>query len=273
MHNLSRGPDHLPALGLGTWELRGRTCRRAVRHALHIGYRHIDTAAMYQNELEVGQGIRESGIPRQDLFLTTKLGMTQLRRADAISSAEASLRQLAADYVDLLLIHWPRREAPLGETLEALMSMVEAGKARHIGVSNFPSALLREAASLAPIACNQVEYHPFLSQRTLLATARELEIAVVAYSPLAVGRVVRDKTLRVIGKRYGKSAAQIALRWLLQQDGVGALTRSRRRSRRKAALAVLDFELSDQDMTAVSALARGERFFEPDWFAYRWDED
>lgn len=273
MQYLSLGPAHMPALGLGTWELRGRTCRRAVRHALQIGYRHVDTAAMYENEHEVGQGIRDSGVARNDIFLTTKLGMTQQRRADVIASAEGSLRHLETDYVDLLLIHWPRPEVPLAETLEALTSLVEAGKARHIGVSNFPSALLREAASLAPVACNQVEYHPFLSQRTVLATARELEIAVVAYSPLAAGRVVRDKTLRAMGKRLGKSAAQIALRWLIQQEGVGALTRSTRRSRRKASLAALDFTLAPEDMAAVSALARGERFFAPDWFAYPWDED
>ncbi|HKW55250.1 MAG TPA: aldo/keto reductase, partial [Stellaceae bacterium] len=233
----------VPALGLGTWQLSGRGCFEAVRQALDLGYRHIDTAQMYGNETEVGWAIRESGVARDLIFLTTKLAPGNLAAAAAKRSTEESLRRLATDHVDLLLIHWPTGEAPLGETLGALAALRKAGKTRFIGVSNFNVALLQEAAEThgADLLCNQVEYHPYLSQRAVLAAVRRHGVMLTAYSPLARGRVQRDAALTAIGHVYGKSPAQAALRWLLDQDGVAAIPKATSRAHLAANLAVFDF--------------------------------
>ena len=265
----------VPALGLGTWQLSGRGCFEAVRQALDLGYWHIDTAQMYGNETEVGWAIRESGIARDQIFLTTKLAPGNHAAAAVRRSTEESLRRLATDHIDLLLIHWPTGEVPLGETLGALAALRQAGKARHIGVSNFNVALLEEAIGThgAELLCNQVEYHPFLSQRAVLAAVRRHGVMLTAYSPLARGRVQRDPVLTGIGRAYGKSPAQVALRWLLDQDGVVAIPKAASRTHLAANLAVFDLALSASDRAAIDALRDGYRVVDPAGWAPDWDSE
>jgi 2,5-diketo-D-gluconate reductase B len=217
MQHLDVKGAHVPALGLGTWQMSGRTCYDGVRQAIELGYRHIDTAQIYGNEAEVGRAIRDSGIARGDLFVTTKVAPGNLAGAKVRRSTEESLRRLGLDQLDLLLIHWPTGEAPLGETLDALAALRQAGKTRFIGVSNFTVALLKEAVEAigADLLCNQVEYHPFLSQRLVMAAVRHYGMMLTAYTPLARRGAERDRTLTAIGRKYGKSPAQVALRWLL----------------------------------------------------------
>jgi 2,5-diketo-D-gluconate reductase B len=263
----------VPALGLGTWQLSGRGCNEAVRHALDLGYRHIDTAQIYGHETEVGWAVRDSGLARDQIFLTTKLAPGNHAAAAVKRSTEESLRRLATDHVDLLLIHWPTGEVPLGETLGALAALRQAGKARHIGVSNFTVALLEEAIDThgADLLCNQVEYHPYLSQRAVLAALRRHGMMLTAYSPLARGRVQRDPVLTRIGATYGKSPAQVALRWLLDQEGVVAIPKAASRAHLAANLAVFDFALSASDRAQIDALRDGYRVVDPAGWAPDWD--
>ena len=263
----------VPALGLGTWELSGRACFEAVRHALDLGYRHIDTAQMYGNETEVGWAVRGSGFTCDQIFLTTKLAPGNYAAAAVERSTEESLRRLATDHVDLLLIHWPTGEVPLGETLGALAALRQAGKARCIGVSNFNVALLREAVEThgAELLCNQVEYHPYLSQHAVLAAVRQHGLMLTAYSPLARGRVQRDAALTAIGRKYGKSPTQVALRWLLDQDGVAAIPKAASRAHLAANLAVFDFALGAADRAQIDALRAGYRVVDPAGWAPDWD--
>ena len=263
----------VPALGLGTWQLSGRSCFETVRQALDLGYRHIDTAQMYGNETEVGWAIRESGIDRDAIFLTTKIAPGNMAAAAVRRSTEESLRRLATDHVDLLLIHWPAGEVPLGETLGALARLRDAGKARHIGVSNFNVALLEEAVATqgADIFCNQVEYHPYLSQRAVLAAVRRHGLLLTAYSPLARGRIQRDPALASIARSYGKSPAQVALRWLLDQDGVAAIPKAAGRAHLAANLAIFDFALRPEHRAAIDALDDNYRVVDPAGWAPDWD--
>lgn len=263
----------VPALGLGTWQLSGRSCFETVRQALDLGYRHIDTAQMYGNETEVGWAMRESGLARDAIFLTTKLAPGNLAAAAVRRTTEESLRRLATDHVDLLLIHWPTGEAPLDETLGALAALRDAGKARHVGVSNFNVALLEEAIAThgADLLCNQVEYHPHLSQRAVLASVRRHGLMLTAYSPLARGRVQRDPALAAIARKYGKSAAQVALRWLLDQDGVAAIPKAASRAHLAANLDIFDFTLSADDRAAIDALGGIHRVVDPVGWAPDWD--
>ena len=252
----------VPALGLGTWTLRGRQCVDTVRMALDVGYRHIDTARMYGNEAEVGSAVRDSPIDREDVFVTTKIWPDDLAYPDVKRCAEDSLRNLNTGYVDLLLVHWPSKTVPLRETLKALGEIKAAGKARLVGVSNFNTALMREAVEEcgADIACNQVEYHPFLPQNRVLGLAREYGMMLTAYMPLAKGKVARHPVLTEIAERHGKTAAQVALRWLIQQGPVAAIPKSGRESHCRENFDVFDFELSAQDMARVSSLtARNDR--------------
>lgn len=263
----------IPALGFGTWQIEGDDCRRAVIAAIEAGYRHIDTAQWYGNEEHVGAGIRESDVGRDELFLTTKLPPPSLSRDGVRTGCEESLERLQTDYLDLLLIHWPSGEIPLSETMDAMNALREAGKAKHIGVSNLPVALLEEAqrVSACPLLCNQVEYHPYLSQSKVLDCCRGHGILLTAYSSLARGEVLDDPVLQKIGRRHGKSPAQVSLRWLLQQPGVIAVTKAAKADHARANLEVFDFELADDDMEAIFALARGHRLIEPH-FAPKWDE-
>ena len=265
----------VPALGFGTWALSGNAAYQATRMVLDLGYRHIDTAQIYGNEAEIGRAIRDSGIPREEIFLTTKIAPNNLRKADVRRSHEESLNRLGLDQVDLLLIHWPNASIPLGETLEALAGLREAGKTRTIGVSNFTIALLREAIERhgADIICNQVEYHPFLPQRRLLEAMRRYGLMLTAYAPVARGRVFRDQTLTAIAKKYGKAAGQVALRWLLDQGQVSAIPKAGRREHAAANIDLFDFHLSPEDRATIDKLA-GDADRMVEWAGYtpRWDE-
>lgn len=259
----------MPKLGLGTFGLRGPECARAVTEAIRLGYRHIDTAEMYDNEGPVGQGVRDSGVPREQVFVTTKVWWTNL--ADPEAALAASLRRLRFDWVDLFLIHWPNPAVPLARTLAAMVRLKEIGLARAIGVANFPSALLREAvATGAPIACNQVEYHVMLGQRAILEVARAHRIAVTAYSPLGKGGLVNDPTLAAIARRHGATPAQVALAWLIGQDLVAAIPKSGNPQRMRENLGALALRLTDEDRAAIAALPKDRRVISPAW-APAWD--
>src|SRR6195952_1975692 len=210
----------IPAIGLGTWELRGRACARLVEQALKLGYRHIDTAQVYENEREVGEGLRASGVRREEVFVTTKGWTTHFAPNDLERSTKDSLSKLRLSEIDLLLLHWPNPQVPLSETLGALARVKQLGMVRHIGVSNFTVALIDEAAAAAPepLACDQVEYHPYLDQTKVREACARHGMALVAYSPVAKGRIKDDATLTRIGRAHGKTAAQVCLRWLVQQD-------------------------------------------------------
>jgi 2,5-diketo-D-gluconate reductase B len=265
----------IPALGLGTFRLDGRTAGRMVAYALEIGYRHIDTAQMYGNEAEVGAALASSGVARDEVWLTTKIWPDDFREGDLQRAAEQSVRRLRTE-PDLLLLHWPNPRVPLRETIGALNEARRQGLTRQIGISNSPTALIRESVALseAPLLVNQVEYHPYLSQRAVLEELRAQGMALTAYSPVAQGQVFADRTLARIGERHGKNPGQVALRWLLQQDGVSAIPRSSREAHAKANLDVFDFALAAEEMAEISALARPQgRLVNPAGFAPRWDSD
>jgi diketogulonate reductase-like aldo/keto reductase len=246
----------IPIVGLGTWALRGRDCARLTEQAIKIGYRHIDTAQMYDNEHEVGEGVRASGL-RSEVMVTTKVQPTSLAPHDLERSVKESLTKLRLDVIDLLLIHWPNPRVPLAETLGAMAKMKREGYTRQIGVSNFTVALLEEANkdSSEPLVCNQVECHPFLNQDKIIAACRKNGIAVIAYSPIARGGAAGDKVLEKIGKVHGKTAAQVCLRWLIQQ-GIVVIPRTSRLERLEENFALFDFELSDSEMREIAGLGR-----------------
>jgi 2,5-diketo-D-gluconate reductase B len=249
----------IPAIGLGTAQLTGETCERAVRTALEAGYRHVDTAEYYDNERAVGRGIEAAAVDRDEMFLTTKVWRSNLR-ADAVrDAARASLDRLDVEYVDLLLIHWPHPRVPVEETLDAMATLREDGLVRHLGVSNFTRTQLAEAidATTAPIVVDQVLYHPYKEQRALQKYCVENDVALTAYSPLARGAVVGDETLTEIGEGYDKTAAQVALRWLVQQEGVVAIPRSKSPEHIEANLAIFDFELTDTEMARIDDRSGG----------------
>jgi diketogulonate reductase-like aldo/keto reductase len=260
----------IPKLGLGTWQSTDETCVESVRHALDIGYRHIDTAQVYENEEQVGKAMNESSVDRDDIFLTTKIWHTKADSDGVKSSTEESLRKLDTDYVDLLLLHWPNDDVRLEQTLAAMGELKDGGKAKLIGVSNFPSDQLRRALEIAPIATNQVEYHPYLNQDHLLVHARDNGFALTAYSPLARGKVLEDDTLVEIGDRYGKSAAQVALRWHMQQRAVVAIPKANSARHREANLDIFDFELTNDEMDAIHPTTNDkDRIIDPS-FAPEW---
>jgi 2,5-diketo-D-gluconate reductase B len=225
---------------------------------------------MYGNEEQVGRGIAGSGVNREEIFLTTKVWWENLSHRDCLESSEASLARLDTEYVDLLLIHWPNPELPLDEPLSAMRRLQEDGRVRHLGVSNFTPQLLRRAADTAPIECNQVEYHPFLGQSDVLELVRDRDMMLTAYSPLAQGEVTDDPVLREIGERHDRSPAQVALRWLLQQDRVAAVPKAASAAHRRDNLRVFDFELSGDEMERIFGLERGQRLVDPE-FAPEWE--
>ena len=246
----------IPLIGLGTWELRGRSCVRVVEQALRRGYRHVDTAELYDNEREVGEGLRAAGIKRDEVFITTKVWPSHFAPRELERSAQASLTRLQLSYVDLLLLHWPNPQIPLRDTLGALCKVKRMGLARHIGVSNFTVALIEDAVKLAeePLVCNQIEVHPFIDQSKVIAACRRHGMAVVAYSPVARGGASRDKVLSRIGKAHGKTAAQVSLRFLVQ-SGIVVIPRTGRLERLSENLAIFDFELSAAEMAEIARLA------------------
>jgi diketogulonate reductase-like aldo/keto reductase len=262
----------IPAVGLGTWELRGRTCARIVEQAVRLGYRHIDTAQIYENEREVGDGLRASGVRRDDVFVTTKVWTTHFAPHDLERSAKESLVKLRLPEVDLLLLHWPNPHVPLAETLGALAHAKKLGMCRHIGVSNFTVALIEEAVAACPepLVCDQVEYHPYLDQSKVREACARHGMALVAYSPVAKGRIKSDETLALIGLAHGKTAAQVCLRWLVQQK-VCAIPRTSRIERLSENIGVFDFALSAEEMRQISGLASARGRLTDFGFAPKWD--
>lgn len=262
----------IPAIGLGTWELRGRTCARLVEQALRLGYRHIDTAQVYENEREVGEAVRASGVRRDELFVTTKIWTSHFAPHDLERSTKESLNKLRLTEVDLLLLHWPNPWVPLSETLDALAHVRKQGMTKHIGVSNFTVALIEEAVKKcpAPLVCDQVEFHPYLDQTKVREACAQHGMAVVAYSPVAKGRIRNDELLARIGKAHGKSTAQVCLRWLVQQ-GVSAIPRTSRLERLSENIEIFDFELSDAEMGEISARSSPEGRLTNYGFAPKWD--
>jgi 2,5-diketo-D-gluconate reductase B len=261
----------IPLIGLGTWQLSGRLCVGMVEEALRLGYRHIDTATMYENEREVGEGIRLSGVSREEVFVTTKVWTSDFAPRDLQRSAKASLSKLKLADVDLLLLHWPSKTVPLADTIGALCKIKRDGLARHIGVSNFTAPLVEQAVELStePLVCNQFECHPFLDQSKLMPATRRRGLAVVAYAPTAKGKSKSDPVLIRIGKAHGKSAVQVCLRWLVQQEIV-AIPRTSKPERLAENIGVFDFALSGAEMQEISALARSERLV--DWSGSpQWD--
>jgi 2,5-diketo-D-gluconate reductase B len=263
----------IPAFGIGTWALRGATAEQVVCEALSLGVRHVDTARMYGNEREVGAGIRESRVPREKLFLTTKLLPGELRAADARRAADDSLKTLDVGYIDLLLIHWPNRDVPLRETLDVFVELKRCGAVRHIGVSNFTLAMVNEAIGVCgePIVTNQVEFHPYLDQTKMLAACRGRGLSLTAYSPLAQGTVMHDPVVAEIAADRAKTTAQVALRWLVQHDGVVVIPRSSKRERLIENASIFDFSLSDDEMRRVAALAKTDGRLTSGKYAPRWD--
>ena len=247
----------IPTFGLGTWDLRGRTCVRMVNEALRLGYRHVDTAELDDNETEVGGGLRASGGARDEGFSTTKVGSSHLAARDLERAAEQSLAKLKLADVDLLLIHWPNPRIPLAETIPALCKMKTRGLARHIGVSNFTPPLVNEAVRLAsePLVTDQIEWHPFIDQAETRAACRRHGLAVTAYSPIAKGRAAHNKVLTQIGSRHRKSASQVALRFLLQEGAI-VIPRTSKPARLAENFDVFDFTLAAPEMDAIRALGR-----------------
>jgi diketogulonate reductase-like aldo/keto reductase len=275
----------IPSIGLGTWELRGQECRRVVREALELGYRHIDTAAMYENESEVGVGLAESGVDRNDVFLTTKINTigwtasqerkTVIKNEHIVDEFNQSLSDLKTDYVDLLLIHWPAFSTSLGDMLEVMYQIKENQKAKAIGVANFNSNLLSECKQLGyeDIYCDQIEYHPFLSQEILLKKMNEMNVIPVAYCPICRGDVAKDSVIIELSEKYNKTPAQVTLRWLIQQQSV-AIPKTSKLHRMKENIDIYDFEIDTKDMTRINSLARNQRLvpnLESNELNYPWD--
>ncbi len=264
-----------PTPGMGTWTLKGRACEELVAHALALGYRHVDTAAAYDNEEAVGAGLRAPGVPRDEIFVTTKVWWTELDPRKLERSAEASLKRLGLDNVDLLLIHWPNPAVPVAESIGALNAVKARGLTRHIGVSNFPTALLREAvlASQAPLVANQVEFHPYLDQSKVHAACRAAGMVMIAYCPIFRGEpLFSEPAVSGAAGRHGRTPAQIVLRWHMQKDGVVPIPRTTRKERLAENLAVSGFALTGEEMADISSLSvKGARLCDLS-FSPRWDE-
>jgi len=263
----------MPAIGFGTMELPHRPAE-LVAAAIAAGYRHIDTARKYGTEERVGEGIRASGIARNELFVTTKVTEENAREADFLRSAETSLKALGLNYVDLLLIHWPQPKVPFTETLGALAKAKRSGLTRHVGVSNFTLAMLEEAVHVCPepLVTNQIEYHAYLPQDRMLGALKRHGMILTAYCPVARGKLLDDPTIGEIAKAREKTHAQICLRWLIQQPMVAAVPRALEEAHIREDLDVFDFSLSDAEMRQISALRRRNiRIADPPERAPKWD--
>ena len=271
---LSVGGANIPLLGFGTYGMSGTRLQNVLVAALREGFRHIDTAQMYGNESDVGAAIRASGVARGDVFVTTKVWVGNYSRDRFMASVDASLGELRSDYIDLLLVHWPRGGAPVAEQVEDLNRAVNSGKVRHVGVSNYSADMMRAATELLehPLVTNQVEYHPFLEQSALLRQVAASESSLMAYCGMAVGRVFRTDLLKDIAARNRRSVAQVVLRWLIQQPRVVALSRTENIERIPDNTKIFDFALSAADMAAISRLrAPGNRIVDPPHLAPTWD--
>ncbi len=245
----------IPVIGLGTYPLKGAACAKAVANAIGVGYRHIDTAAMYANEDGVGEGVRAAKVPREEVFITTKVWPTDIPDGGLLRSAEQSLKKLRMDYVDLLLIHWPNRSLSVEEMIAPLNAAKRQGLARHIGVSNFDAKLLNDAwrVTREPLVADQCEYHPLMSQDDTIAACKERGTAFVSYSPLGKGSLLRNATIAGIAKRLNRTPAQVVLRWHIQQ-GLVAVPKSGNPERIAENFDVFSFALSEDEMLALNAL-------------------
>lgn len=266
----------IPVVGFGTWNIGGDICARAVEEALKVGYRHIDAAAGYKNEDIVGGAIKASGVPREELFITTKVAPENLADDDFQRSAEKSVEELGVDQVDLLLIHWPSKTLKLADTIRSLNKAKERGLSRHIGVSNFTTKHLEEAWAVtdAPLVTNQCEYHPYLNQDKVLKACRDKGMFFTAFSPLAREAVLSDPVIGEIATRHGKTPAQVILRWDVQQDRVVAIPKSSNPERIASNFDVFGFSLSDDEMAAISRLSqtKRQRVANPAHLAPEWDD-
>jgi diketogulonate reductase-like aldo/keto reductase len=262
----------IPAIGFGTMTLKDDVCVELVEAALHLGYRHLDTAQMYGNEREVGAGMRAAGLPREEVFLTTKVWFNRLAPGDFERSVDESLEKLALPWVDLLMIHWPNAQIPLAQSIASLCKAKRAGLAKHIGVANFNIAMIEEAVKVAdePIAVLQIETQPYLDQTKVIAAARRHGMAIVGYCPLARGKVPGDPVLQNIGRAHGKSPAQVALRYLEQQDIV-PIPRTSKRERLAENLGSLEFKLGDVEMAEIGKLKRPDARIVSPPHAPKWD--
>jgi 2,5-diketo-D-gluconate reductase B len=271
---VNAGGAKIPALGFGTYGMSGSQLQSVLVTALQRGFRHIDTAQMYQNEADVGVAVRASGVPRDAIFVTTKVWVGNYIRQRFMASVDESLRRLQTSYIDLLLVHWPRGGGPLEDQIEGLNRAVDSGKVRYIGVSNYNVAMMRAAAALStrPLVTNQVEYHPFLDQTAVLQQVASGGSSLMAYCGMAVGRVFDTQLLKDIAARHGRSVAQIVLRWLIQQPNVVALSRTEKIERLPQNTDIFDFALGDDDMAAIGTLkSPGTRIVNPPHLAPAWD--
>jgi 2,5-diketo-D-gluconate reductase B len=272
MEHLQTQGLSLPRLGLGTYRMQGDDCRAAVESALALGYRHIDTAEMYGNEDAIGAAIAAAGMAREDLHVTTKVWNENLAPEAIRRAFDTSLKKLRLDHVDLYLVHWPARNMNLPAMFDTLLRLQQEGRTRAIGVANFNIALLKTVVEeiKAPIACNQVEYHVMLDQTRLRKYLAAKAIPLVAYCPLAQGRAASDDTLAAIGRKHGASAAQVTLKWLLDQDSVAAIPKASRMESQRANLEALNVGLDDEDRQAIAGLPKDKRLVNPG-FAPAWD--
>jgi diketogulonate reductase-like aldo/keto reductase len=272
MQSITANGATIPVLGLGTWQLNGAAGSRITEQALRLGYRHLDCALIYGNEREVGEGLHASGVKRNDIFITTKVPHTELAPPALERAVKQSLANLRVSEVDLLLIHWPNPQIPLAETMGAMCKMKREGYARHIGISNFTVALIEQAVKLSsePIVTNQIEWHPYLDEHKVQAACRKHGIAVTAYCPIARGRAVGDEVLSRVGKKHGKTAGQVSLRWLIQKGAI-VIPRTSKVERLTENMTIFDFELSAAEMAEVDALAKpAGRVVSVGW-APKWD--
>lgn len=274
MHKVTANGAEIPALGFGTFRVSAADTLRMVPAALKLGFRHIDTAQIYGNEAQVGEGIASSGVKRGDIFLTTKVWVTNYAHDAFLASVDESLKKLKTDYVDLLLLHWPNPAVPLAEQIGALNAVRAAGKVRHMGVSNFNTALMAEAIALSdgPLVTDQIEFHPFIDQSKVIAAARAAGLSITAYYAMADGKVFAEPVLNNIAAAHKRTVAQVVLRWVVQQEGFVALSKTVSEARAAENAAIFDFALSDAEMAAISALARPDgRIVSPEGLAPAWD--
>jgi 2,5-diketo-D-gluconate reductase B len=272
LHIVNAQGLNMPKLGLGTWPMLGEACTRAVEQALALGYRHIDTAAAYNNEYAVGQALVNSHTPREQIHVTSKVWWDQLQPDAMRYSMDRSLKALHSDYIDLFMIHWPSSDWDLPRTIETLVSFKEQGLARNIGVANFPLPLLRKVIEElgAPLSAIQVEYHVLLGQNALLDYARRHDLALTAYSPLARNKVSDIPAIQQIAVKHGVLPTQVALKWLLDQPNVAAIPKASSEANQLANLAAFTVNLDDQDRALIAGLSKRERQVSPD-FAPVWD--
>lgn len=246
----------MPVIGLGTWEMTGSVCVDGVASALNLGYRHIDTAQIYGNEKEVGKGILDSAVKREEIFITTKVATFNLTAAGIKRSVPESLERLGTHYIDLLLIHWPTGSMVLEECLETMFELKENGLVKNVGVSNFDPGLFTRAIEIGFVLTNQVKFTPWHKEFENLAVAKAKDKIITAYSPLVRGAIVNNKTLGLIGSKYGKSASQVTLRWLIQLGNISVIPKASVQRHQEENIDIFDFELIPEDMESIKKMHR-----------------